>query len=190
MDHIEQILNSRFLWGRLDSSGLRPSPEDESSINALPPGIIRDAATRLRDIPGAQPGTRFRALMELYAIARGDHQMIVRSIKLAGWRCYLEEVEIGPFDDGLNIIYAPNATGKSTLFEALRRGLLDGHKVTGKDVESIRPWGRQLAPKVTVEFSHAEDTVQNHKAVSRWSVRRAGAKRERAVSTTCRRGRG
>jgi DNA repair exonuclease SbcCD ATPase subunit len=54
----------------------------------------------------------------------------------------------------LNIIHAPNGTGKSTLFEALRRALIDGHKVTGKDVEVIRPWGRDLAPKVTIEFMH------------------------------------
>ena len=52
------------------------------------------------------------------------------------------------------MIYAPNATGKSTLFEAMRRGLLDGHRVGGKEVEVIRPWGRSLAPTVMVEFSH------------------------------------
>lgn len=80
--------------------------------------------------------------------------MIVRSIRVADWRCFLNAVEVGPFDDGLNIIHAPNATGKSTLFEAFRRALLDGHKVTGKEVEAIRPWGRELAPKVTVEFAH------------------------------------
>lgn len=80
--------------------------------------------------------------------------MIIRSIKVADWRCFLEEVEVGPFEEGLNIIHAPNGTGKSTLFEAFRRALLDGHKVTGKDVESLRPWGRNLAPKVTVEFIH------------------------------------
>jgi DNA repair exonuclease SbcCD ATPase subunit len=80
--------------------------------------------------------------------------VIIRSIKVADWRCFLEDVEVGPFEEGLNIIHAPNGTGKSTLFEAFRRALLDGHKVTGKDVESIRPWGRNLAPKVTVEFIH------------------------------------
>jgi len=52
------------------------------------------------------------------------------------------------------VVYAPNATGKSTLFEAMRRALLDGHRVGGKEVEVIRPWGRLLAPTVTVEFSH------------------------------------
>jgi hypothetical protein len=80
--------------------------------------------------------------------------MIVRSIRVADWRCFLNAVEVGPFDEGLNIIHAPNATGKSTLFEAFRRALLDGHKVTGKEVEAIRPWGRELAPKVTIEFAH------------------------------------
>lgn len=80
--------------------------------------------------------------------------MIIRSIRVADWRCFLDAVEVGPLDDGLHIIYAPNAIGKSTLFEALQRVLLDGHKVTGKEVEAIRPWGRQLAPKVTLEFVH------------------------------------
>lgn len=82
--------------------------------------------------------------------------MIVRSIRIADWRCFLDEVTLGPFDDGLNIIHAPNGTGKSTLFEAFRRALLDGHKASGKEVEAIRPWGRALAPKITVEFVHTD----------------------------------
>jgi len=84
--------------------------------------------------------------------------MILRSIHALNWRCFVDPVNVGPFSEGLNVLYAPNATGKSTLFEALRRGLLDGHKVSGREVESIRPWGRALAPTVTVEFSH-EGTV-------------------------------
>ncbi len=80
--------------------------------------------------------------------------MIVRSITVENWRCYLNPLTVGPFDERLNVIHAPNATGKSTLFEALRRALMDGHRVTGEAVEAIRPWGRDLAPRVTVEFSH------------------------------------
>lgn len=80
--------------------------------------------------------------------------MILRTIRVQGWRCFVDTVEVGPFGDGLNVLHAPNATGKSTLFEALLRGLLDGHRVTGRDVEALRPWGRVLAPTVTVEFSH------------------------------------
>ena len=80
--------------------------------------------------------------------------MILRRIRVADWRCFLNPVELGMFDEGLNIIHAPNGSGKSTLFEAFRRALLDSHKVTGKDVEMLRPWGRTLSPKVTVEFAH------------------------------------
>lgn len=80
--------------------------------------------------------------------------MILRTIRVQGWRCFADAVQVGPFGDGLNVLHAPNATGKSTLFEALLRGLLDGHRVTGRDVEALRPWGRVLAPTVTVEFAH------------------------------------
>ena len=80
--------------------------------------------------------------------------MILRSIAVQGWRCFANPVSVGPFADGLNVLHAPNAIGKSTLFEAMRLGLLDGHRVTGRDVENLRPWGRALAPTVTVAFSH------------------------------------
>ena len=80
--------------------------------------------------------------------------MIVTAIAVSGWRCFLEETNVGPFTEGLNVIHAPNGTGKSTLFEAMQRGLLDAHGVTGHSVEAIRPWGRSLAPRVTIEFEH------------------------------------
>jgi DNA repair exonuclease SbcCD nuclease subunit len=70
LDHIEQILQSRFLWARLDASRLRPSPADDSWIATLPPGIIRDAAMRLRNPQNVSPEVAARALMELYAMAR------------------------------------------------------------------------------------------------------------------------
>lgn len=80
--------------------------------------------------------------------------MILRSIRIQGWRCFADPIRVGPFSEGLNVLHAPNATGKSTLLEALLRGLLDGHRVGGREVEAIRPWGRSLAPTVTVEFTH------------------------------------
>ncbi len=80
--------------------------------------------------------------------------MILRTIIVENWRCYVDPVDVGPFQEGLNVLHAPNATGKSTLFEALIRGLLDGHRVIGREIKSIQPWGRALSPKVTVEFTH------------------------------------
>lgn len=80
--------------------------------------------------------------------------MILRGIRVQGWKCFADPIEVGPFSEGLNILHAPNATGKSSLFEAMLRGLLDGHRVTGREVEALRPWGRGLAPTVTLTFGH------------------------------------
>ena len=82
--------------------------------------------------------------------------MILQSIALSGWRCFLEEISIGPFSDRLNVISGPNGIGKSTLFEALRRALMDSYAVTGQDIIAIRPWGRELSPKVNVAFTHGD----------------------------------
>jgi DNA repair exonuclease SbcCD ATPase subunit len=82
--------------------------------------------------------------------------MILHTVHISGWRCFLNSVAVGPFTDGLNVIHAPNGTGKSTLFEAIRRGLLDSHGVGGLDIQAVRPWGRDLSPKVTIEFSQGD----------------------------------
>jgi len=80
--------------------------------------------------------------------------MILKSIHLGGWRCFANPIEVGPFGERINVIHAPNAVGKSTIFDALLRGMFDGHRVSGNDVNSLRPWGRALAPEVTIEFNH------------------------------------
>jgi len=79
--------------------------------------------------------------------------MIVRTIRVEGWRCFADPVEVGPFGDGLNVVHGPNGIGKSTLFLALVRGVFDGHKVAGESMKSLRPWGRDLGPAVTIELS-------------------------------------
>ena len=82
--------------------------------------------------------------------------MILQSIALSGWRCFLEEISVGPFSDRLNVISGPNGIGQSTLFEALRRALMDSYAVTGQDIIAIRPWGRDLSPKVSVAFTYGD----------------------------------
>ena len=89
--------------------------------------------------------------------------MILRSIRVESWQCFAAPVEVGPFIDGLNIIYGPNGIGKSTLMTALVRGLFDSHNVGGADIKSLRPWGRLLAPKVTIEFEQDGEQFQLHK---------------------------
>ena len=78
--------------------------------------------------------------------------MILRSIQLEGWRSFVSTANVGPFVDGLNIIHGPNGSGKSSLMMALARGLFDNHNVGGADIQTTRSWGRELAPKVTIEF--------------------------------------
>jgi len=78
--------------------------------------------------------------------------MIVRSIRVEGWRCFADPVEVGPFGEGLNVVHGPNGIGKSTLFLALVRGVFDGHKVAGEAMKALRPWGRDLGPSVTLEL--------------------------------------
>ena len=79
--------------------------------------------------------------------------MILHGITVENWRCLVGETTLGPFSEGLNILHAPNATGKSTLFEALRCALMDNHGTQGEEVQQLRPWGRELSPRVMVEFS-------------------------------------
>jgi DNA repair exonuclease SbcCD ATPase subunit len=81
--------------------------------------------------------------------------MILHSLSVANWRSLLSSVELGPFSERLNVIHAPNGTGKSSLFEAMRRALFDAHLVSGEEIEAVRPWGRALAPQVQVDFTQS-----------------------------------
>ncbi len=86
--------------------------------------------------------------------------MILHSIEVRSWRNLLGPIAAGPLSEQVNIIHGPNGTGKSTLFEALRFALFNSHRLVGRSVEAIRPWGRDLAPQVTVEFTHGGATYR------------------------------
>jgi DNA repair exonuclease SbcCD nuclease subunit len=71
--HTEDLVRSRFLYGRMDVSALVPAPGDTLWIESLPAGIIREAATRLRQMAasgGPMAATVQQALMMLYMVAR------------------------------------------------------------------------------------------------------------------------
>ena len=84
MERVREILSSRFLFHRLDTTHLRPSPGDDSWLINLPPGIIRETASRLRALAdpsfnsertaGATPEVASRALLELYALIEEVHR--------------------------------------------------------------------------------------------------------------------
>lgn len=78
LQRIQEIVSSRLLYGNIDTSGLRPSPQDARWIEMLPDGIIRSAAQKLQQLAdpsfsgarpeGATPEVASRALIELFAL--------------------------------------------------------------------------------------------------------------------------
>ena len=78
LTHLDQLIQSRFLYGRLERDGLRPQPEDEKWLDDLPSGVIRQLAGHLQDLTDssyagpredyATPEVATRAMMELYAL--------------------------------------------------------------------------------------------------------------------------
>lgn len=89
--------------------------------------------------------------------------MILEGVKVEGFRCFVRATEIRGFSAGLNVVSAPNGTGKSTLFEAIRRALIDHHRVQGLEADKMRPWGRRVAPTVIVDFLHGGQRYRVHK---------------------------
>lgn len=78
--------------------------------------------------------------------------MILRAIELTHVGRFRETVRIGPLSPGLNILAAPNESGKSTALRATARALFDRHTTKGDEIKSLQPAGTDLAPRVAVEF--------------------------------------
>jgi len=75
--HLEDIIGSRFLYARMDSSGLILSPEDSAWIESLPGGILQEAGSRLQQMVssgGKDAQIAAKALLELYAAAGESSQ--------------------------------------------------------------------------------------------------------------------
>ncbi len=89
--------------------------------------------------------------------------MILESIMVEAWRCFRDRVELADFSERINVIFGPNGSGKSSLMLALVRGLFDNHSVVGHAVEQLRPWGRSLSPRVTIQFAHEGNRYRLHK---------------------------
>ena len=79
--HLKEIISARFLYQDVDLSRLQPSPEDETWITDLPPGILQETAVRLRQLSdpgfsgprseGASPEVAAQTLVELYLLFKG-----------------------------------------------------------------------------------------------------------------------
>ena len=78
--------------------------------------------------------------------------MKLHSIELANTARFTAPTRVGPFAPGLNILAAPNETGKTTAIKAAARALFDRHTTKSDEIYSLQPAGTDLAPRITVEF--------------------------------------
>ncbi|MBC7288526.1 MAG: AAA family ATPase [Armatimonadetes bacterium] len=107
--------------------------------------------------------------------------MILRRVTVENYRCFRSPVTVGEFGDGLNMVFGPNETGKSTLVEAVVRTLFDRHKTSGALLKQVQPWGTSgLVPRVLVEFEARGEHYQLEKRfvvepMAELRVRRNGA---------------
>lgn len=79
-----ELVSARFLYGRTERQGLRPSPNDTQWVSRLPAGIVREVAQRLCMLSdpgysgqrpeGATPDVAAWALLELYELAEQVHK--------------------------------------------------------------------------------------------------------------------
>ena len=78
--------------------------------------------------------------------------MILHSLELTHIGRFRETVRLGPFAPGLNVLAAPNESGKSTALHAAARALFDRHSTRSEEIKALQPAGTSLAPRVVVEF--------------------------------------
>ncbi len=70
LSRIDEIARARFLFSKMDTATLRPSPSDDAWIDSLPSGPVREAARELRQLaegPACENATQ--ALLALYHFA-------------------------------------------------------------------------------------------------------------------------
>ncbi len=80
LDRLDEIVQARFLFGRLDASGLLPRPDDDGWLADVPVGVMRAVAQRLQTLSNpaatedrpdfAKPEVAARSLLELYRMIR------------------------------------------------------------------------------------------------------------------------
>jgi energy-coupling factor transporter ATP-binding protein EcfA2 len=78
--------------------------------------------------------------------------VILHSLELTYVGRFRETVRLGPFASGLNVLAAPNESGKSTALHAAARALFDRHTTRSEEIKALQPAGTSLAPRVVVEF--------------------------------------
>ena len=93
--------------------------------------------------------------MKLVSVTLNDIRRFTHPVTVAG---------IGP---GLNVLSAPNETGKSTFFDALQAMFFIPHRSSAKEIKALKPHAGG-APEVTVEIDVA---AGRFRLIKRWLSR-------------------
>jgi DNA repair exonuclease SbcCD ATPase subunit len=79
--------------------------------------------------------------------------MLIEGLEIEAIGPFRDRLELGPFDQGLNVIAQPNEWGKSTLIKALSRAFFDRYSSGAEAIRQLRPAGTTLSPRVAVTFA-------------------------------------
>lgn len=85
--------------------------------------------------------------------------MNVQTIRLENWKKFTEPKEIN-LTDGLNVLYGPNESGKSTLIDSIITTFFSKHTSTSGRIKSLKPLGTSLQPRSQITFSKNGETYR------------------------------
>ena len=89
--------------------------------------------------------------------------MILHTLELESFGRFLAPVRIDLDERRVNVLAGPNGAGKSTLLAGLMRAFVYSYKSSAVEVTCMQPWGRQLGPRIAVEFSHGGERYRLEK---------------------------
>jgi len=81
--------------------------------------------------------------------------MIIESIELEHVGPFRHKASIGPLRAGINVLAAPNETGKSTFVRAAARALFDKHTCKDDEIRSLQPADRAFFKKFGIHRREA-----------------------------------
>lgn len=88
--------------------------------------------------------------------------MYIKKIKIAHFKCFQKPLNID-LDPGLNVIYGPNESGKSTLIAALKKIVFEKHTSRARSIFDLQTYCMEMAPYIELEVVKNSQTYHIEK---------------------------